>query len=99
MQWRQGDVLIETAAEVPKSALRRANRVLYEGEATGHRHRIDDVADVELFEVENTLYLRVKSPEATVVHDEHGPITLSEGLYRVWQQREYRPGRNVSVKD
>lgn len=99
MLWRQGDVLIETVPEVTANALPKTSRVLYEGEVTGHRHRVDEGSDIELFQVENTLYLRIKSPEATIVHDEHGPITLSMGTYRLWQQREYRPGGNAWVND
>jgi len=26
-----------------------------------------------------------------VVHEEHGPISLEPGTYRVWIQREYSP--------
>jgi hypothetical protein len=26
-----------------------------------------------------------------VIHEEHQPITLEPGIYRVWQQREYTP--------
>ena len=96
MLWRQGDVLIESVAEVPAKAMPRTGRVLYEGEATGHKHRVEEEADTELFLLGDSLYLRVKSPQATIVHDEHGPITLTAGVYRLWQQREYRGENNFS---
>jgi hypothetical protein len=46
----------------------------------------------EVWEVGSDLYLKVIVPEAHIVHDEHGPITLPTGIYRVWRQREYTPG-------
>ena len=100
MLWRQGDVLIESATEIPAHAQPQPGRVLYEGEATGHKHQVDAEADTELFMLGPSLYLRVKSPQATIVHDEHGPITLTTGVYRLWQQREYRgPNYFPSVGD
>jgi hypothetical protein len=38
------------------------------------------------------LLMEVKAPQATVVHQEHRPITLpGPAVYRVIQQREYSP--------
>ena len=37
-----------------------------------------------------TMYLRVLEP-TRIVHEEHKPIPLDPGVYRVWQQREYIP--------
>jgi hypothetical protein len=42
-------------------------------------------------EAREGLYLRVLAERATVVHQEHGPIVLPQGAYRVWRQREYTP--------
>ncbi len=35
---------------------------------------------------------------ATVTHEEHGPIRLEKGSYRVWRQREYVPSPPSPVK-
>jgi hypothetical protein len=35
----------------------------------------------------------------TVVHEEHRPITLTSGYYRVWRQREYSPEEIRVVRD
>ena len=45
------------------------------------------------------LFLEVKEPIATLVHEEHRAIELPSGLYRVWRQREYRPDAYVEVMD
>jgi hypothetical protein len=45
------------------------------------------------------LYLRVLASEAAVVHQEHGPVTLRQGVYAVWRQREYSPRAIRPVTD
>jgi hypothetical protein len=97
--WRQGDVLISAVAEIPRGATRRRDCVLAEGELTGHSHRIELPATAELYEHKGRLYLRVMASEARVVHQEHGPITLRQGNYAVWQQREYAPEVPRPVRD
>jgi hypothetical protein len=97
--WRQGDILIAAVAAIPRGATRRANCVLAEGELTGHSHRIDQPAAAELFEHKGMLYLRVLAHEAEVAHQEHGPITLPQGVYAVWRQREYSPQAIRTVTD
>ena len=37
------------------------------------------------------LFVRVLADAVRVVHEEHQPITLPRGTYRVWGQREYSP--------
>ncbi len=89
--WRQGDVLIQAIDEIPDGAVEKPDRILAEGEATGHMHRVADPATADLFKNGADLFLRVHAAETTVVHDEHGPIVLKTGTYRVWRQREYAP--------
>jgi hypothetical protein len=97
--WRQGDVLISAVDAIPRGAASRPNCVLAEGELTGHSHRIDQPGAAELLEYEGMQYVRVLAREAKVVHQEHGPITLPQGLYAVWQQREYTPQSIRPVTD
>ena len=99
MLLRQGDVLIQSTKSIPKGAARLPHAILAHGEVTGHSHRIEDAETVELFELDGTLYLRVKSQAATVVHQEHGPITIPPGEYKVWRQREYTPTEIRVIRD
>lgn len=71
--------------------------VLAHGEVTGHSHAIAD-SDVELWEREKAAtaeaadrYLRVGAGGATVVHEEHAPITLPPGDYAVRLQTTFDP--------
>jgi hypothetical protein len=98
--WRQGDVLIAVVDAIPDDAVRRSDMVLAEGEITGHRHRVQDQSTAELWAgLDGLLYLRVIADTATLVHEEHGPITLERGLYRVWRQREYTPDAFRTIYD
>lgn len=64
----------------------------WKGDATGHCHRVEDLATAQVFQRRDELYLRVVSETGRIIHPEHGPITLPRGTYRVWKQREYAPG-------
>jgi hypothetical protein len=101
----QGDLLIERVSNrVPSGTLigmdaSAGATILAEGELTGHRHLIFD--RVTMFRDESlardippNLYVghvRVDGPVARVVHQEHAPITLTPGTYRIRRQRELEP--------
>ena len=100
----QGDLLLERVADVAPSGTIEENvegvaLVLAEGEASGHRHavceRVTMFRDDELArDIPAGLYivhLQVASPYARLTHDEHAPITLPRGTYRVRRQRELGP--------
>jgi hypothetical protein len=97
--YRHGDVLVGGVAEIPADAKKLDKLILAYGEVTGHTHRIEDPTTAEMFEHEGLLYLRVIAPLARLVHEEHNPIELPQGTYRVWQQREYTPQRIRRVYD
>ena len=98
MLWRHGDVLIASIPQIPTGTQPRTGTVLVYGEATGHAHRIEDPSTAEIWARGNELFLHVLS-EALIVHEEHMPITLPAGTYRVWQQREYSPAVIRTVSD
>ena len=89
--WRHGDVLIAPVATIPIEAKRQFTPILVHGELTGHSHRIKDPKSVEVWSTADTIFLRVIAKTATIVHEEHKPITFPQGMYRVWRQREYTP--------
>ncbi|MBD1855367.1 hypothetical protein Q2T42_29210 [Leptolyngbya boryana CZ1] len=97
--YRHGDVLLRQIDRLPNNVRKRESVTLAEGEVTGHRHRIQQVQAVQLWEQGENLFLEVKAFSATLVHEEHHAIELPQGLYRVWKQREYRPGHYVEVSD
>jgi hypothetical protein len=109
--YAQGDLLIERVADVlPRGEVTgRAgdgSLVLAEGEVTGHKHAIHEAVrffrdDGLARDVPGGLYIgHVKVDEtARVVHEEHGPVTLPKGTWRVRRQRELDPREARLVMD
>nr|MDO8116609.1 hypothetical protein [Candidatus Sigynarchaeota archaeon] len=86
---RQGDVLLVEVDEIPKRAKQLQTKIILEGEATGHAHRI---VHGEIFQEFTDMF--VDAGDGTkLVHDEHGPIKLEPGIYKVVRQAEYDPNR------
>jgi hypothetical protein len=89
MQIQQGDVLIQAKA-IPDAAKPKKGRTVAHGEHTGHHHTFAPDCDVELYESgDGTLYCRVVSEQATLTHQEHGPVTLPRGDYEIGRVLEY----------
>lgn len=100
MQYRQGDVMVEAVGSLPEGAKAvRCNGVvtLAEGEVTGHFHRVTH-PDVEEFELGGMRFFTI--PEETELrHQEHDPIALPPGTYRIQRQRQYTPEAIHNVAD
>jgi len=84
MMWRHGPMMITAAEGVPSNARRRAASILTSLEATGHCHQVVERGAAELWDSRGELFLRILTDRATIVHEEHRPITLLRGVYRVW---------------
>lgn len=102
--YAQGDVLIEEVTDRapsghPIAPAADGAYVLAEGEVTGHRHTLRDRVtffrdDALARDIPTELYighLRVDAPTALVEHQEHAPVALPRGTYRVRRQRELQP--------
>ncbi|HEY9870989.1 MAG TPA: hypothetical protein V6D08_17620 [Candidatus Obscuribacterales bacterium] len=101
IMYRQGDVLLVKQDRLPEGA-RQVNSqepriVLAFGEATGHAHAIG-CRSATLYRVGHERFLRTEQG-ATLTHEEHAPITLEPGVYRVVRQREYAPWETRYVYD
>jgi hypothetical protein len=108
----QGDLLIERVDDMePCGTIVCPNEsgsvVLADGELTGHRHEIADRVtmfrdDALAREIPAGLYIghvKVEEGYATIVHQEHDPVTLLKGTYRVRRQRELEPRDAAIVAD
>ncbi|MBD2086590.1 hypothetical protein NDI49_08905 [Trichocoleus sp. ST-U3] len=91
---RQGDVILLPLGQIEAIQAGETpplpHLTLAEGEVTGHKHRISD-GQAELYEKDGTLYLRVFSETATLIHEEHNAISIPQGSWMVRIQREYEP--------
>ena len=97
--YRHGDVLIEEAGALPEVREKLPHTILAQGEVTGHAHRIEPSSDADLYSTREGLFLHVRGRSVSVMHEEHTPITLSCGCYRIWRQREYSPQEIRVVRD
>jgi hypothetical protein len=110
--YAQGDLLIERVDDLEPSGTlvspdATGATVLAEGELTGHRHAIFERVtmfrdDALAREIPGGLYvghIKVEGGAATILHQEHAPIALGEGTYRVRRQRELEPEDAVLVSD
>jgi hypothetical protein len=82
----QGDVLLMPVDAVPEGAQLQAGRqhTLAFGEVTGHAHVLDRS---ELATVGVERYVTV-GDGAAIRHEDHGPVIVPAGVYRVLQQTE-----------
>lgn len=101
--YAQGDVLLIPVASVPanvKTFPRKDGKlILAYGEVTGHHHRIEEPTTEGWVDENDQVFIEVKDliNEVRLTHEEHGPITLPPGAYRVIRaQREYLTPKGVN---
>lgn len=103
MIYRQGDILL---CKINKPKLNKVRPldcpvILGHGEVTGHLHQIKKGARLHAASIEDAqtfaliggdmpIFLEV-TDTTEIVHEEHGPISLSPGWYKPVRQREYEP--------
>jgi len=106
--FRQGDVMLMQVSALPRGAKNVTPNdriVLALGEVTGHAHAVYEPLTLEkpegkarIWDAGAERFLQVL--EATQLkHEEHSPIDLPPGTYKVVQQREYTPERDRLVQD
>jgi len=101
-QVRQGDVFLRKIDEVPEGAEectpKNDRLILAEGEATGHHHSVA-AAQARLLRYKEQMYLVVAAKMLQLIHQEHSPLEIPEGIYEVIRQREYTPQEVRRVAD
>jgi hypothetical protein len=98
-QYRHGDVLVESVDALPPMRDKLQHTILAHGEVTGHAHRVQESDQADLYMTSEGMFLHVRGPSVTIIHEEHRPVTLTGGYYRVWRQREYSPEEIRVVRD
>ena len=87
--YRHGDIFLREVNKLPVGAKKKQGRVIAEGEATGHKHKVK--GDATLYEKDGVLYLAVEGETAPLTHQEHKTIEIPKGNYEIIQQQEYTP--------
>jgi hypothetical protein len=94
LQIQHGDVLLQEVTNIPTGAVLRPQEnpiIVARGEQTGHKHVIQSDKTRTWALTRNgvtELYLEIKAP-VTIVHDEHKPLPIPTGIYRVGIVKEY----------
>lgn len=89
MMKRQGDILFAKVKKLPKNLNVKKDQIIARGENTGHKHVLE--GGVLLSDPKTGMYIDVAGEKAVVTHDEHSPIDLKFGFYRITRQKEYKP--------
>lgn len=114
--YRHGDVVVQTLDKLPdafKGFERKKVKaaVLALGEVTGHSHKILPVDQAEIFvyvepgkEMDpelSTMAIEVVGGKGLLVHEEHAPILLEEGIHWRGMKVQYNPfnGAIENVRD
>jgi hypothetical protein len=103
--YRQGDVLIERIESIPSSAEKQKSArriILAHGEVTGHHHALEVADPADWWKAgkgigEETFLCLTDG--GIITHQEHAPIELPVGNYRVTRQKEYTPQEIKNVCD
>lgn len=89
IQVQQGDVLLRKLDTMPdgKSTIIAKKRLVLAHGESGHSHVLEDDDAILIQQGERILLQLTK--DATVVHEEHKPVTLSPGIWEIGRVREY----------
>lgn len=86
---QQGDVILRKLDLLPSldgATVTRKRLILAHGES-GHSHVIED-DEAELIQIGERMLLKL-TKAATIVHEEHKPVTLSPGIWEVGRVKEF----------
>src|SRR5437899_5066162 len=96
LQFRQGDVFVVAVESIPDDATpeerEQGTIVLGDGKATGHKHQIESRDASSLRTKSGERYLRIRKHAVRLFHEEHSPVELPPGNYKIVRQREYESG-------
>ncbi len=98
--YRQGDILfVSSESPIDTKQTTAGALEIAQGEVTGHAHVLH--ADgIEFDSDRDGLVSALNLPDGgTLRHDEHAPIDLPPGSYRIRRQREYTYNQAVSADD
>lgn len=94
--WQQGDLFgrkLDAMPDGEKVVISKLRCVLAHGES-GHSHVVES-EDAELVQIGERMLLKLDK-KATVVHEEHGAISLSPGIWEIGRVKEYDPFNDMT---
>lgn len=86
-QVRQGDIYPEAIDKLPKGLKKKNNNVIVHSDSTLHDHTLK--SGTVYVDRNGELYLDVPRKTQIVHTEDHNPVDLPRGVYKVIRQREY----------
>lgn len=86
--YRHGDILFKQIDNLPKSLVKKADRIVAYGEATGHKHQFLDEG-VSVWLLNGEISHITADAIAPITHEEHKRIDILPGNYEIIHEREY----------
>lgn len=87
IQLRQGDVWIESIESLPKGLKKKADNIIVYSDVTGHSHTLK--SGNVYSDKKGNLYLEALKKTQVVHTEDHDPIDLPKGVYKIIHQVEY----------
>ena len=95
LYFRQGDILFEKIDEVDKSKQVLDTKTVALGEITGHSHSFNKQSQILLSKKADedipTQLVVLDEGGAQLTHQEHLPINIPQGVYRIRREQSYNP--------
>lgn len=86
---QQGDVLLFKINAIAKNVKKLKHCVVAEGEATGHKHQIENGNSALFEDDENNMFLNVENETAIMTHEEHASVKIPKGIWKIKKVLEY----------
>jgi len=102
--FRQGEIIIVPRDLTNKNSrttnyIKKGDGIIREGEASGHFHKLSGGTLYVNPRDENDMWLDNQLETIELTHDEHAPIKIPKGAWKVIIQREYSDEMNTYVRD
>jgi hypothetical protein len=97
--WRQGDVVVREASEIPKEAVLADATEIRIASETGNPHVLKAMQVFEMKDSKGSLQsgqrFALLEETSAMTHPQHAPLRLSAGLYEITTVRDYAPARRL----
>ena len=102
MMYRHGDLLITKINAIPEDTVQISDKIIAEGEISGHKHEIFGSAQVNIRPSfigrqinENSEVWFNAFDEIKLKHEEHKTLEIPKGVYKVTKEQQFDPFKEL----
>ena len=103
MMYRHGDLLITKINAIPEDTVQINDKIIAEGEISGHKHKIFGSAQVHIRPSfidrpinENSEVWFNAFDEIKLGHEEHKTLEIPKGVYKVTKEQQFDPFQGIT---